>query len=100
MHYEIYKNARDASWRFLLQHKICSLPVDLRHITSDMGIIVKKDDIGTLGADERGLNQLNKAFLYSACQITIEQSPPLQLKYSFVDEAILTVNLFNPELVT
>ena len=71
MHYEIYKNARDASWRFLLQHKICSLPVDLRHITSDMGIIVKKDDIGTLGADERGLNQLNKAFLYSACQITI-----------------------------
>jgi len=54
MHYEIYKNARNASWRFLIQHQICSLPVDLRRITSNMGIVVKKDDLGTLGMDERG----------------------------------------------
>lgn len=54
MHYEIYKNARDASWRFLLQHKIRDLPIDLKCITSAMDIIVKRDETGILDVDERG----------------------------------------------
>lgn len=54
MHYEIYKNARDASWNFLIQHKVNSLPVDLKPITSAMGIIVRKDIEGVLRTDERG----------------------------------------------
>lgn len=54
MNYEIYKNARDASWGFLIQHKIDNLPVDLKRITADMDIIVRKDNTGTLDADERG----------------------------------------------
>lgn len=53
MHYEIYKNARDASWRFLIQHKICSLPVDLKLITSTMKITVRKDNSVILHTNER-----------------------------------------------
>lgn len=82
MHYEIYKNARDASWRFLLQHKIFSLPVDLRHITSDMGIIVKKDDIGTLGADERG----KTANAGGKLRIIVRDMPIPQKRYTIMHE--------------
>ena len=82
MHYEIYKNARDASWRFLIKHKICSLSVDLRHITSDMDIIVKKDDIGTLGADERG----KTANAGGKLRIIVRDMPIPQKRYTIMHE--------------
>lgn len=54
MNYEIYKNSRDASWKFLIEHKIKSLPVDLKTIVSEMDIKVKKDIDGILQRHERG----------------------------------------------
>jgi len=82
MHYEIYKNARNASWRFLIQHQICSLPVDLRRITSNMGIVVKKDYLGTLGMDERGkvVNADGKL------RIIVRDIPITQKRYTIMHE--------------
>lgn len=52
--YEIYKDSRDASWKFLLKHKIRKLPVDLKKLTSEMKIAVKNDVSGVLEPSERG----------------------------------------------
>lgn len=54
LNYEIYKNSRDASWKFLIEHKVKSLPVDLKTIVSEMDIKVKKDIDGILQRHERG----------------------------------------------
>ncbi len=53
MNYEIYKTARNASWKFLVQQNVTSLPVDLKKIVSEMGIIIKKDS-GLLNSNENG----------------------------------------------
>lgn len=53
MNYEIYKTARNASWKFLVQQNVTSLPVDLKKIVSEMGIIIKKDS-GLLDSNENG----------------------------------------------
>lgn len=52
--YEIYKDSRDASWKFLIKHKINALPVDLKKLTSEMKIAVKNDVSGVLDNNERG----------------------------------------------
>ena len=54
MNYEIYKNSRDAAWQFLIKHNVRSLPVDLKSITAEMGIIVRRDVLGILKSGERG----------------------------------------------
>ena len=41
--YNIYKGARDSSWRFLIDHKVGSLPVDLNKICGNMGINLRID---------------------------------------------------------
>lgn len=82
MHYEIYKNARDASWKFLLQHKICSLPVDLKCITSAMGVIVKKDETRMLGVDERG----KTANANGELRIIVRDMPIPQKRYTIMHE--------------
>lgn len=41
--YKIYKNVRNASWLFLIDHQIKRLPVDLKAITKEMGIKVFVD---------------------------------------------------------
>lgn len=82
MHYEIYKNARDASWRFLLHHKICGLPVDLKLIVSDMGIVVKKDDDRVLCADERG-RTIN---VNGNIRIIVRDDPIPQKRYTIMHE--------------
>ena len=38
----------------MIQHKICSLPVDLKLITSTMKITVRKDNSVILYTNERG----------------------------------------------
>lgn len=53
MNYEIYKTARNASWKFLIQYDITNLPVDLKKIVSEMGIVIKKDS-GILNNNENG----------------------------------------------
>lgn len=82
MHYEIYKNARDASWRFLLQHKICSLPVDLKPLISVMGIAVRKDNSGILHADERGRTINENGDLH----IIVRDVPIPQKRYTIMHE--------------
>lgn len=82
MHYEIYKDARDASWRFLLQHKIDSLPVDLKRITSDMGIVVKKNTTNMLAADERG-KAIN---VNGKLRIIVRDMPIPQKRYTIMHE--------------
>ncbi|MDE5771281.1 MAG: ImmA/IrrE family metallo-endopeptidase [Ruminococcus sp.] len=41
--YNIYKGARDSSWRFLIDHKVDSLPIDLNKICENMGINLRID---------------------------------------------------------
>lgn len=41
--YKIYKDARNASWQFLIDHQIGKLPIDLNTITRNMGIEVLVD---------------------------------------------------------
>lgn len=41
--YKIYKDARNASWQFLIDHQVSKLPVDLNTITRNMGIEVLVD---------------------------------------------------------
>lgn len=53
MNYEIYKTARNTSWKFLIQQNVTSLPVNLKKIVSEMGIIIKKDS-GLLDSNENG----------------------------------------------
>lgn len=82
MHYEIYKNARDASWRFLIQHNICSLPVDLKSIISVMRITVRKDDSGILRSDERGRTVNESGDLH----IIVRDEPVPQKRYTIMHE--------------
>ena len=82
MHYEIYKNARDASWKFLIQHNVCSLPVDLKPIISAMGITVRKDNSGILHAGERGRTVNENGMLH----IIVRDDPIPQKRYTIMHE--------------
>lgn len=52
--YGIYKNARDASWRFLIDYHVDRLPVDLKVITDMLGIQVIFDSREILKPGQRG----------------------------------------------
>ena len=82
MYYKIYKNARDASWDFLIQHKIDSLPVDLKSITSAMGIIIRRDDSNTLATNERGKAVNADGNL----RIIVRDMPVPQKRYTIIHE--------------
>lgn len=82
MHYEIYKDARDASWKFLIQHQINSLPVDLKPIISAMGITVRKDNSGVLRSDERGRTVNESGDLH----IVVRDEPISQKRYTIMHE--------------
>lgn len=82
MNYEIYKNVRDASWRFLIRHNICSLPVDLKPILFEMGITVRKDNAGILRADERGRAVNENGNLH----IIVRDTPVPQKRYTIMHE--------------
>ena len=82
MHYEIYKNARDASWRFLLQYQIDSLPVDLNPIISVIGATVRKDNSGILHVNERGRTVDESGDLH----IIVRDDPIPQKRYTIMHE--------------
>lgn len=82
MEYEIYKNARDASWRFLIQYNICRLPIDLKPILANMNIIVKKDIEGILSKNERGRVVKVDGILY----VIVQDVPVPQKRYTIVHE--------------
>lgn len=82
MHYEIYKNTRDASWKFLIQLNVCSLPVDLKPIISVMGITVRKDNSGILRSDERGRTVNENGNLH----VIVRDDPIPQKRYTIMHE--------------
>lgn len=61
--YNIYKGARDSSWRFLIDHKIDSLPIDLNKICENMGINLRTNK--NLLSTERGatITDGNKTYI-------------------------------------
>lgn len=82
MHYEIYKNTRDASWKFLIRHNVHSLPVNLKTIISAMGITVRKDNSGILRSDERGRTVNENGNLH----IIVRDDPIPQKRYTIMHE--------------
>lgn len=82
MNYEIYKNSRDAAWQFLIKHNVRSLPVDLKSITAEMGIIVRRDVLGILKSGERG----KTADTNGQPLIIVEKAPVSQTRYTILHE--------------
>ena len=82
MHYEIYKNTRDASWKFLIWHNVRSLPADLKPIISVMGITVRKDNSEILHADERARTVNENGVLH----IIVRDDPIPQKQYTIMHE--------------
>ena len=80
--YEIYKNSRDASWKFLIEHKVKSLPVDLKTIVHEMGIAVKEDVSGILDCTEKGKVITGKEKKF----IIIKNSDIYQNRYTIMHE--------------
>lgn len=59
MQYDIYKQARNAAWEFLIQNDVRKLPVSLSEICARNGIILLRDDLHTYLTDnDRGATYL------------------------------------------
>lgn len=82
MNYEIYKNARDAGWQFLIRHNVHDLPVDLKPILLNMGITVRKDNNGILRTDEQGRTVNENGNLH----IIVRDVPIPQKRYTIMHE--------------
>ncbi|MDE6519207.1 MAG: ImmA/IrrE family metallo-endopeptidase [Ruminococcus sp.] len=82
MNYQTYKNTRDASWCFLIEHKVNSLPLNLKKIVADMGIFVRRDNRGILNHNEMGLTvETDKEIL-----IIVRESDIHQTRYTISHE--------------
>lgn len=80
--YSIYKNSRDASWRFLLEYGVTSLPLDLKKIISEMGVKVRRDNAGVLMPNELGITvNANGNF-----HIIVRDAPIQQKRYTIAHE--------------
>lgn len=82
MNYEIYKTVRDASWRFLIQHNVQCLPIDIKPIITAIGIKIKRDINGLLRNDERGRTVNADGELY----ILVKDEPIPQKRYTIMHE--------------
>lgn len=81
MFYGIYKNARNAAWRCLIDFKIAELPVKVTEIAKNMGVTVLKDsNAQELNGKESGKTVLQNNKFYviykdtepsSRCRFTI-----------------------------
>ncbi|MDE5583084.1 MAG: ImmA/IrrE family metallo-endopeptidase [Ruminococcus sp.] len=54
MSYDIYKQARDTAWKFLIDNRVTSLPVNLSAICRKRGILFYDHDRKYLSGNERG----------------------------------------------
>lgn len=82
MRYDIYKNTRDASWKFLIKYGISSFPVDLKPIVAEMGIKVHKDIVGLLSEKELGRVVNANGELH----IILREAPIQQKRYTIAHE--------------
>lgn len=81
--YGTYKDARDASWKFLLYHRISQLPIDLKSITNMLDIKVTFDSKGMLDTGQRGMTLTDK----SATYIVVRRGgTPAENRYTIVHE--------------
>ena len=81
--YGIYKDARNASWNFLIHNHITSLPVDLKSVTGSLGIKVRFDNVGILEPNQRGLTMTDMNVTY----IIINKEGPLaENRYTIMHE--------------
>lgn len=62
--YGIYKDARNASWNFLLLHQVSRLPIDLKSITDKLEIRVRVDNANMLNQSQRGMTLLDDDKIY------------------------------------
>ena len=62
--YGTYKDARDASWRFLIYYGINQLPIDLKSITNTLGVKVIFDDKNILHPNQRGMTITDRNTTY------------------------------------
>lgn len=97
MNYQTYKNTRDASWYFLIEHKVDSLPLNLKKIVADMGIFVRRDNRGILKHNEMGLTvETEKNIL-----IIVRESDIQQRRYTISHElGHITLGHIRKESVT
>lgn len=81
--YGIYKDARDAAWRFLIDYHVDRLPVDLKAITDMLGIKVVFDDNNILYPNQKGTTLTDE----SATYIIIRRGgTPAENKYTVIHE--------------
>ena len=80
--YNIYRNSRDAGWKFLLEYGISSLPLDLKKIVSQMGVTVRRDDAGVLMPNELGITVNARGNFH----IIVREMPIQQKRYTIAHE--------------
>lgn len=80
--YGIYKNARDASWRFLIDYHVNRLPVDLKLITGVLGIKVRADNTNILQSHQRGTTMTDNNETY----IIVRKGAPAEIRYTIAHE--------------
>jgi len=82
LNYFSYKNARDASWFFLIDNSVSELPVSIPPILKSLNITVRKDINNCLRSGERGYT----VFENSAYQIVVPDCPVPQKRYTIMHE--------------
>lgn len=82
MKYNSYKNARDASWYFLIENAISELPVNITPILKSLNIVVRKDVTGNLRSGERGYSVFEDNFY----QIVVPECSIPQKRYTIMHE--------------
>ena len=80
LNYKSYTNARDASWHFLINNSISSLPVNIISILKSMNIILRKDF--NILPNERGYS----VFTDDGYQIVVPDCPVPQKRYTVMHE--------------
>lgn len=77
MQYDIYKQARNAAWEFLIKNNVTQLPVSLSAICAQNGIILLRDNLCIyLNDNDRGATYLRNG-VYS---IVLNSSDPVQVQ--------------------
>lgn len=81
--YGTYKDARDASWKFLLYHRINRLPIDLKTITNTLGVNIVFDDNNILAPNQRGTTLTDESKTYI---VVCRGGTPAENRYTILHE--------------
>ncbi|MDE5945919.1 MAG: ImmA/IrrE family metallo-endopeptidase [Oscillospiraceae bacterium] len=83
LNYGVYKDARNASWNFLLDYHISNLPVNLSPILSELRIEVRIDKAGILDASQKGCTIADERNTYI---IVRKGSTTAEIRYTIAHE--------------